>query len=369
MARINSGTMTVVIFAMLVGLGGAFVVRQQLKQIPLVALPEPEPIIPNVVVPTAAMDLVPGQVLTINEIALVSLSPERFDATPYAKQAFMRNPEQINGRAIKRALKKGEAFLPEDFYPGQGGPGIAERLKPGMRGVTISIENVGAVHGFAGPGSVVDVLFRSRPEGDRPEVTLTLIERVEVLALSTNVVPGQQVEIDQDGTVTLSVTPQQAKILKVVEGRGELSLTLRSEEDIELLPFELDSMQPFLSDDQPEVPANLTGLTSSTSTNLDQKSATLESRLTAKNVERITLDDLLGAPAVTPSRQMEIYLGPEKTVVEFGKAPDITYQLLQNGGKIRTPIAQDPSKSSPDLTMETKVKRVIPGRTMVSISR
>jgi len=370
MARINSGTMTVVIFAILVGLGGAFVVRQQLKQLPMVALPEPEPIIQNVIVPTAAMDLMPGQMLTINEIALVSLAPERYEASPYAKQAFMRNPEQVNGRTIKRALKKGEAFLPDDFYAGMGGPGIAERLKPGLRGVTISIENVGAVHGFAGPGSVVDVLFRSRPEGDRPEVTLTLLERVEVLALSTNVVPGQQIEMEQDGTVTLSVTPQQAKILKVVEGRGELSLTLRSEDDIELLPFELESMQPFLSQAETAIPTELTGLTTHASA-LDQNATanTLETRLAAKNVERITLDDLLGAPAIMPTRQMEIYLGPERTVVEFGKAPEVTYQLLQNGGKIRTPIAQDPSKSSPDLTFETQVKKVIPGRTMVSISR
>lgn len=342
MGRINSGTMTVVIFAILVGLGGALVVRQQLRQRPEPVLLEPEPQSAPILVPTAAVDLVPGQALTINEVALLSLAPERFQSSPYAKMAYMRSPEQVTGRTVRRAIKKGDAFLPDDFYPAGRGPGLADRLEPGFRAVTVSIENVGAVQGFAGPGSLVDVLFRSRPEGDRPEVTLTLLERVQVLAVDTQVVPGQQVDLQSGGTVTLSVTPQQAKILKVVEGRGELSLTLRSDADVDVLPFDLGTVDPFLGRLDGPVTASAVGM----STNRDAGAvhATADG-----SAERVTLDDLLGLPATLPPRQMEIYLGPEKTVVQFPRPAELNYQLLQNGGRIRTPIAQDPQSTTPRL--------------------
>jgi pilus assembly protein CpaB len=360
--------MTVVIFAILVGLGGAIVVRQQLRQLPQLAMSEPELLVQSVIVPTAAMDLAPGQTLTINEIALVSLSPERYESSPYYKKSFMRNPEQVNGRTIKHAIKKGDAFLPDDFYPGLGRPGIADRLQPGLRAVTVSIEDVGAVQGFAGPGSVVDVLFRSRSEGDRPEVTLTLLERVEVLALASSVVPGQQVELDKGGTVTLSVTPQQAKILKVVEGRGELSLTLRSEDDVDVLPFDLGTVEPLLGQSHRALTASEIALTTA-ATGTGHGGVGAMTNVVEKNVERVTLDDLIGMPITMPPRQMEIYLGPTKTVVEFGKTPDAGYQLLQKGGRIRTPIAQDPTPPRNSPNPQRQVQQPGTGRALVSANR
>lgn len=341
MARISSGTMTVVVFAILVGLGGAFVVRQKLKQPglpPLRDLPTSEQAI---IVPTAAMDLTPGQSLTINEIALVTLTPEKYRASDFAGVPFMRDPNQISGRRVKAAIKKGEPFLPELFYPSNAGPGIAEKLQPGYRAVTVPIENIGAVEGFAVPGSMVDVMFRSRTEGDRPEVTLTLLERVEVLALDTNVIQGQPPTPapgeSRAGSVTLAVTPQQGKILKVVEGRGELSLALRSDDDnLSVLPFNLGSVSQ--SRDVVHSAADITaGATGSSA------SGTVADLLTG-TAERVTLDDLLGLPAHQPPKQIEIFLGSEKKVVEFNRSPEDDARILQRGGRIRTPIAHEPQK-------------------------
>lgn len=344
MGRVSSGTMTVVIFAILMGLGGAFVVRQQLQQPRLTPLSE-VPVPPtSIVVPTAATVLNPGQTLSINEIALLPIAPEKYADSRYAGVQYMRSGEQISGRTLRRSLKKGDPFLPEDFYAAGSGPQIVERLPAGYRAVTVPIENVGAVQGFAGPGSMVDVLFRSRPEGDRPEVTLTLLERVEVLAVDTNVVPGQQVAITTGGTVTLAVTPQQAKILKVVESRGELSLTLRGDADVDVLPFDLGPSDPFLGRLEPNPNAAAVSLTNTTS-----GSSTVNT-LISDTVERVTLDDLLGLPAKLPTKQVEIYLGPEKTVVQFERNSTDQLQLLQHGGRIRTPIAHEPVPSGTRLS-------------------
>ncbi len=344
MARISSGTMMVVVFAILIGLGGAFVVRQKLKQPGLPPLRELAPVEQAVLVPTAAMDLIPGQTLSINEVALVSLSPEKYKNSAYAGVGFMRDATQITGRRVKAPIKKGDPFLPELFYPSNSGPGIAERLQPGYRAVTVPIENIGSVEGFATPGSIVDVMFRSRPEGDRPEVTLTLLEQVEVLALDSNVVPGQSPTNPQDrvtaGSVTLAVTPQQGKMLKVVEGRGELSLALRNGDDnLGVLPFNLGAV----SHSRDAMNHNTIDAASGAAKAGTGSHGTVADLLTA-NAERVTLDDLLGLPANQPPKQMEIYLGPEKKVVEFARNLEEGARILQRGGRIRTPIAHDPNK-------------------------
>lgn len=344
MARISSGTMTVVVFAILIGLGGAFVVRQKLKQPGLPPLQDLTPVEQTILVPTAAMDLIPGQTLTINEVALLSMSPEKYKNSSYAGVGFMRDASQITGRRVKAHIKKGDPFLPELFYPSNAGPGIAERLQRGYRAVTVPIENIGSVEGFATPGSIVDVMFRSRPEGDRPEVTLTLLEQVEVLALDSNVVPGQAPTTPQErltnGSVTLAVTPQQGKMLKVVEGRGEISLALRNgDDDLGVLPFNLGAV----SHSRDALPHPIDVESGATLVGAGSSTGTVNELLTA-NAERVTLDDLLGLPANQPPKQMEIFLGPEKKVVEFTRDPEEGARILQRGGRIRTPIAHEPSK-------------------------
>lgn len=359
MVRISSGTMTVVIFALLLGLGGAFIVRQQLKQARSVEAASFDPPPQRITVPVAAMDLEAGQTLSINEIGLLTFSPEKYSETPYAKKAFIRNAEQATGRTLRKAIKKGEAFLPDAFYPDGAGPGIAERLRPGYRAVTVPIENVGAVHGFAGPGAMVDVLFRSRSEGERPEVTLTLLERVEVLAVDRKAVPGQKVEIDANaGTVTLAVTPQQAKMLKVVEGRGELTLTLRhSDDEMELMPFDLGAADPLVGSRAPVVDTQPVGLTTS------KKEATETiTGVMSRISERVTLDDLLGMPPRPPVKQMDIYLGSEKKVVEFNQPSSTPYRVLQRSGSIRTPVALDTVPPDRRSSGSTSPRRIVDDR-------
>jgi pilus assembly protein CpaB len=122
------------------------------------------------------------------------------------------------------------------LYAEGTGPNLGEKLKPGHRAVTLSIADTGAVGGFAAPGSVVDVLFRVTPRrGSRnttvPEATIRLLEGVEVLALGSSSTPGSRSGTSSNNntsSVTLAVTADQANALKVVEGRGELSLALRN---------------------------------------------------------------------------------------------------------------------------------------------
>ena len=333
MSKVSPGTMTVVLFALLIGLGGAFVVRQQLAQrIPeLPQLPQSSQET-TVYIPVAAVELQDGHTLAFGDIAILKFSREQLAKSAYAGRAFMKDTEQIIGRTLHTAVPKGEVFLPDLLYPEGMGPGVAERLDPGYRAVSVPIENVGAVQGFARPGSMVDVLFRSESTQERPEMTLTLLERIQVLAINTILVPNAQVELDQDlGTVTLAVTPQQAKVLKVVEGRGEISLALRNpNDDFDMMPAQFGagmSRGP-----------SIHGISSSSASGVEYGNfnAVLSSG------KQVTLDDLLGLAPAKPTKQMKIYRGGQLEVLEFDDPQaEPNEDIIQRAGRIRTPIAHE----------------------------
>lgn len=231
MSRISPATLLIVIFALLFGAVAAFVVRRQLQVQPVPPrAAEPAPI----TVPLASMNLDPGKPLTLPDIALLPLRPADMKARNLPAE-MMANPQQIIGRILREPMIKGEAFVPDKFYPEGTGPSISERLKPGSRAVTVLIKGAGALAGFAVPGSIVDVVFRTgAPRKDMPQETMTLVQGAEILALADNSVIGKLggIKPNQEyNPITLAVSAEDANRLKVVEGQGDLSLTLRGASD------------------------------------------------------------------------------------------------------------------------------------------
>lgn len=235
MAKISPGTMTAAIFAILLGLGAAYTVRQFLHKQPGPAvLAEDPPAAPQqAFIPIASRDLVPGQTLSLDDISILQIAPNEVNKRfkPNGKQRIM-GTDFIVGRVLKAPIKSGQPFHTVDIYPNGMGPGLSNSLEPGNRAVTVAIHEIGNVAGFSRPGAVVDVLFRSHETDGIPETTITLLEKVRVLAVGENAVPGQKTgkgtQEAKELPVTLEVSPEQGKVLKVVEDHGVLSLALRN---------------------------------------------------------------------------------------------------------------------------------------------
>ena len=228
MSRITPGTVIVGIFAILFGLVGAYAVQRYLNP-PQEKVAEPE--VQRTRVPMASINLEPGRELTLGDIAIVSYTPEQLKKAELPDQ-FMTNAQQIIGRILREPVTKGAAFTTTLFYPEGTGPTVADRLAPGLRAITIPVQGTGVLNGLASVGAHVDVLFRTFENETKNVVatTVTLLEDVEVLAVGKNLVPGARVDAEITA-VTLAVTPNQANAIKIVEGQGDFSLSLRGGND------------------------------------------------------------------------------------------------------------------------------------------
>ena len=250
MSRLNPGTVLAGIFAVLFAFAAAYVVRSFLVGEPPPQVAAKPAADTTIQVPTASSELLAGRTITLGDLALRPMEIADARKKIEAKEMpadFMTNPEQIVGRILREPVKVGDAFSAALFYPEGTGPTVADNLKPGFRAVTITVTDTGLVSGFASPTTLVDVLFRSEKLDDFPETTSTLIEGAEVLAVGRFSYPNSQNnEQDDRGRVpdlvhaTLAVTPEQAGILRVLEGRGEMSLALRSPDERSALTIESD---------------------------------------------------------------------------------------------------------------------------------
>jgi hypothetical protein len=133
-------------------------------------------------------------------------------------------------------------------------------------------------------------------------------------------------------------------MLKVVEGRGALTLTLRNPEDqFEFVPFDL-GMNDGLSQVDPRHGATpVSYVADRTDFVADRGEVGDLSRAIGHASERVTLEDLLGLPPAPKKVQMEVYLGSSLQVHEFNQYDTDSFDYLNQGGRIQTPIARQPA--------------------------
>ena len=113
---------------------------------------------------------------------------------------------------------------------------LAAALKPGMRAVSVGIDDVSGNAGLIQPGDFVDLLLTQQIDsvgGNTAGHTYsseTVVSRVRVLAVGSEYQrPKSDSEANEHArTVTLEVLPQTAQVVSVASRLGSLSLALRS---------------------------------------------------------------------------------------------------------------------------------------------
>jgi pilus assembly protein CpaB len=144
------------------------------------------------------------------------------------------DPAALQGRVVRTSLARGEPILASKLAPVGARGGLAAAIGEGRRAITVRVNEVIGVAGFALPGNLVDVMVHTTVDDDKrgsgAPLSKIVLEGILVLAVAQ--------EAGRDETrpkvvnaVTLEVTPQQAELLDVARSVGNLSLVLRNPVD------------------------------------------------------------------------------------------------------------------------------------------
>ncbi len=164
-----------------------------------------------------------------------ALNATMFDSIAWPAGALPKgaftNVADLEGRVVVTAVQRGEPVLEARLAPIGTKGGLSAVIPEGKRAITVKVNEVVGVAGFALPGSHVDVMVNT--EDDRKQlVSKIVLERILVLAVA------QEASRDETkpkvvNAVTLEVTPEQAEKVDLARSVGNLSLVLRSQVDRE----------------------------------------------------------------------------------------------------------------------------------------
>lgn len=216
---------------------GAFVLRAL-----YVAASRPGPVKPPpmVRIRAAAADLPDG--LLLRDSDLMWKSMPRGDAPAGALVEGTPDAPDLKGDLLRHAVHAGAPLGASDVISPNSPGFLAAALKPGMRAISVAIDDVSGNAGLIEPGDYVDVLLTqqiatasgAQSATDRTVETETIAERVRVLAVGTAFKRPKDDDTKPSTanararTVTFEVTPRSAEVVTVAAHLGSLSLALRS---------------------------------------------------------------------------------------------------------------------------------------------
>jgi pilus assembly protein CpaB len=173
----------------------------------------------------AANDLQVGARIEERDIKIIKIP--NGDMPPGAP----RSKKDVIGRGVIIPISKGEFILPNRLAGENAGAGLPSLIPPGMRAVSVRVNEVVSVAGFVTPGTRVDVLLTGAPSGSDQQTT-TVLQNVEVLASGHTLERTSTGEAQNTAVITLLVTPDDAQRLTLASSEGHIQLALRNPLDI-----------------------------------------------------------------------------------------------------------------------------------------
>lgn len=189
---------------------------------------------PEVMVRVAAADLPAGLLLRDGD-----LDWKPFPRGEVPKGALKEDDPQpdLVGVLLRHKLDEGEPIVATNIIRPDAPGFLAAALKPGMRAVSVPIDDVSGHAGLIQPGDYVDMILTQNLRRDNElegrstaVVSETVVENVRVIAVGTSFQPqrDESKAATRARTVTVEVSPRAAEAVTVAARLGTLSMALRS---------------------------------------------------------------------------------------------------------------------------------------------
>lgn len=216
----NLKAFTLLFLALLVGLAAAVYAAGWISQQAKIAS--------NKVV-VATVDIELGSKITPQMLTLADWPSNSIPAGAF------KDIVELQERVAKLSVLRGEPILEGKLAPVGTRGGLSAVIAEGKRAMTVRVNDVVGVAGFALPGNYVDVMVNTQRDGDNrhddsKQISKTVLEHVLVLAVAQ--------EASRDDTkpkvvsaVTLELSPGDSEKLDLARNVGTLSLVLRNQVD------------------------------------------------------------------------------------------------------------------------------------------
>jgi pilus assembly protein CpaB len=145
-------------------------------------------------------------------------------------QNAITDPNEVIGRGLILPVIQNEPILPMKLASKEAGAGLPPAIPPGLRAVSVRVNEVIGVSGYVTPGTRVDVVVTLSPTQQQADMTAKVIlTDVQVLAAGTKMErdteKGKPIAVN---VVTLLVNPEEAERLTLAANEGKIQLALRN---------------------------------------------------------------------------------------------------------------------------------------------
>ncbi|RQZ62824.1 Flp pilus assembly protein CpaB [Burkholderia sp. Bp9004] len=188
----------------------------------------------EVSVRVAAADLPEGLLLRDNDLAW-----KRMPRTQVPAGAFVESQPgaDLKGALLRNRVDAGAPIRADNVIAAGAPDFLAAALQPGMRAISVPVDDVSGNAGLIQPGDFVDVVLTQEIGGSATTPGTfeaeTVVRRARVLAVGSEFqrakTPASAPDVPvRARTVTLEVAPRTAQVVLVATRLGSLSLALRS---------------------------------------------------------------------------------------------------------------------------------------------
>jgi len=171
----------------------------------------------------AVGDIHPGVPIKAGQLRIVAWPSGGVPAGNFAKM------ELVVGRVARQPIIANEPVVEARLARRDARGGLSALIAPGMRAISVRVDEVIGVAGFALPGEYVDVIVSARDASSAPFSRIVL-SRVKVVAAEQDTA-GDPTQPKVVRAVTLELGPEDAEKLDLARNIGSLSLVLRNELD------------------------------------------------------------------------------------------------------------------------------------------
>ena len=210
-----------IVFVFAVTVGGVFALAtyNYVQKIPARTVS-----IPTTPVVVAASDLDIGAELRREDLRIIEWPANALPAD------VIHDPKDAVGRGLIMPVIQNEPILPMKLASKEAGAGLPPAIPPGLRAVSVRVNEVIGVAGYVLPGTHVDVVATVSPTQNQHDMTSKVIlTNVLVLAAGTKI--DRMTDKDKPmpvTVVTLLVAPEEAERLTLASSEGKIQLALRN---------------------------------------------------------------------------------------------------------------------------------------------